>query len=296
MVGSVRGYDRLVNLPWWVWLLLVLAVIAGLFFVSIRQQRANVRTEFLAYLAEHHPEFEAREASASEIKVQTEDGSEGSLYLHNLYLEEARLEGQDEEGRRELFGRFAAVIAEGGQTLDLDPAVDRERLHPRIVKDDFPERAAAQAGPGRMPSLPLGPPGLSVVFVLDSEHSVAYLKEEQLADLELSPEEALELARSNLGPTFRCDVARRPLEDGSMTVLKSFDTYDAARLLLVPGCLEEGEALAALIPDRDTLVLAAVPADDDWSSLAKLARNNAGEPLWTRPLRVTSRGVFAVER
>ena len=41
-----------------------------------------------------------------------------------------------------------AVIAEGERTLDLDPAVDRERVHARIVKEDFPERAAAQTSRG----------------------------------------------------------------------------------------------------------------------------------------------------
>ncbi len=132
--------------------------------------------------------------------------------------------------------------------------------------------------------------------MLDSEQSVAYLQSEQLADLGISPQEALDLAMENLGQTFKPEPVRAVLDDNSMSVVKSMDTYDAARLLLIPSTLQDGESVAALIPDRDTLVLAPVPADGDWTSLRKLARNADGDPLWTEPLLVTSAGVAAVER
>jgi len=66
-------------------------------------------------------------------------------------------------------------------------------------------------------------------------------------------------------------------------------------LLLKPGAAQEGESLAALIPDRDTLVPTPVPDDGDWGAPAKLAKNADGDPLWTEPLVVTSTGVSAVE-
>jgi len=52
--------------------------------------------------------------------------------------------------------------------------------------------------------------------------------------------------------------------------------------------------VVALIPDRDTLVLAMPPEDGDWSSLRKLAKNAAGEPLWREPLLVTREGISAI--
>ena len=46
-----------------------------------------------------------------------------------------------------------------------------------------------------------------------------------------------------------------------------------------------------MIPDRDTLVLLAPPADGDWTPHRRLAKNAAGDPLWTEPLIVTARGI-----
>lgn len=74
-------------------------------------------------------------------------------------------------------------------------------------------------------------------------------------------------------------------------LIKTCDSFDAARLLLVPGYLEAGETLVALIPDRDTLVLTTPPADDDWAGLRTLAGTADGDPLYTEPLVVTSAGI-----
>ena len=61
--------------------------------------------------------------------------------------------------------------------------------------------------------------------------------------------------------------------------------------MLVPGDLDAGESVVALIPDRDTLVLSAAPDDGDWAGLWKLARAAAGDPLRTEPLIVTPDGI-----
>src|SRR2546430_11731574 len=45
---------------------------------------------------------------------------------------------------------------------------------------------------------------------------------------------------------------RRALSGRELVTIKFMDTFDAARLLLVPEALEAGEALAAIVPDRDT--------------------------------------------
>jgi hypothetical protein len=90
------------------------------------------------------------------------------------------------------------------------------------------------------------------------------------------------------------DVVRRALAENAVNVLEGGDSFDAERLLPVPGVLGEGEELAAAIPDRDTLVLASPPTDGDWSAMGKLARAPAGDVLWPEPLRVTSTGIFAV--
>jgi hypothetical protein len=80
-----------------------------------------------------------------------------------------------------------------------------------------------------------------------------------------------------------------------MAAIKMMDSFDAARLLIVPEQLREGEELIALIPDRDTLTLVAVPKDGDWGPLRKLARVPDSEHLLLdRPVRVRRGGFEAV--
>ena len=112
-----------------------------------------------------------------------------------------------------------------------------------------------------------------------------------LAELKLTPDQALEAGRANLARTFGREVVRSAVGSRDINVIKSCDSFDAARLLLVPGYLDAGESLVALIPDRDTLVLTAAPADGDWAGLRMLARAAAGDPLWAEPLIVTSEGI-----
>lgn len=282
------------NLPWWVWILGIVVIAFSILFGSRRHYRTNIRNSFLAYLEEEHPELQIGEVTSTSVVITTEEGGEGTLFLDRLYSESTSIEIEDEEGYRELFSRFASTIVEGQQALTVDAKRDRDRVFPRIVQGDWPEEAAKQVGSDPIPSLPLGPEGLAVVFVLDNEHSVAYLQSEQLTDLGISPAEAMDLAIENLGQSFRPEAIRPVLDESAMSVVKSEDTYDAARLLLIPGALQDGESIAALIPDRDTLVLAPVPDDGDWASLAKLAENADGDRLWSEPLLVTPAGVAAV--
>jgi hypothetical protein len=109
----------------------------------------------------------------------------------------------------------------------------------------------------------------------------------------LAPEELHERALANLRRSFPALVVRSVAETRQVSAIRAGDSFDATRLLLVPGELQEGEELAALIPDRETLVLAPPPDDGDWGALRKLARTSAASPytLCDRPLRVTRRGI-----
>jgi hypothetical protein len=283
------------GIPWWGWVLGIVVVGLVVFVGSWKYYRTNIRNQFLAYLAAEHPELKIGEVTSDSVVITTEEGGEGTLFLDRLYSESHSIEVDDEDAHRELFARFAGTIIEGQGALSVDADRDRDRVFPRIVRSDWAEEAAKQVGSDPLPSLPLGPEGLDVVFVLDNENSVAYLQSEQLTDLGISPEDALDLAKENLGRSFRPEAIRPVLDESAMSVVKSEDTYDAARLLLIPGALRDGESIAALIPDRDTLVLTPVPEDGDWASLAKLAKSPDGDPLWTEPLVVTSTGVSAVE-
>ena len=91
--------------------------------------------------------------------------------------------------------------------------------------------------------------------------------------------------------TFAVDYLR-VVEGKTANAVKAMDSFDAARVLLVPNHLREGEAVAAAIPDRDTLFLAPLPADGDWNGMRKLARTRGGSGyhLLNQPLKITRDG------
>jgi hypothetical protein len=289
----------MLSLPWWA--LVILAVVAVVFYArrAARGWRAGFRGEFIAHLKRAAPEFEVVAERDDELEIRGPNGSTGTLRLDRLYAEGAKIPSGEAAARDDLFGHFARALREGGSIDALDAERDRARVMPRIVADDFLEglRADGMRSTGKtLPAVPTGVPGLSLVFVLDSETSVAYLTDDLLAELKLAPGDALAMAKENLGRSVDVvPIVRSVLEKGALVMVKSFDSYDAARVLLVPACLAEGQELAAVIPDRDTLGLTRAPADGDWSGLRKLARTPAGDVLWREPLRVTRNGITPAE-
>ncbi len=283
------------RLPWWAWVLLVVAVLFFFFVRASKVWRATIRAELADYLAEHAPELEVEVSGERELTIrQRGSGAAGTLYLNNLLTEAARLENEDTEGRELLYRTLLGTIREGASALELDAERDLARLRPRLLTALDIENFEAQIE-SPVPAVSFGVPGLFAVSVLDSENSVVHLRRDDLAKLGLTSDEALEIAKDNFRDTLPAEIVHRTLEQGATTVVKNMDTYDAARLLLVPDLLASDQRIVALVPDRDTLALAPVPADGDWTSLRRLAKNAAGEPLWTRPILVQSTGFTPVE-
>lgn len=291
-------------LTWWGWagaaagatLAIGVAFVAVGLWSRQRWRRALVehlrRTAPDVEIAAIHPDrlelrFPGRGAEAS-----------GTFHLERYYDRMASLAfgsgtaAADE--RAALYDTIAAAIRDGASSLDrLDAAAERGNVMPRIVGDATLAALRGQvAASGKdLPSLPAGVAGLSIVFVLDREAAVAYLTGDLLAELNLTPEDALDVGRANLARAFSRDVVRSAVGSRNLNVIKTCDSFDAARLLLVPGYLEAGETLVALIPDRDTLVLTTPPANGDWTGLRTLAGAADGDPLYAEPLVVTSAGI-----
>jgi hypothetical protein len=291
-------------LTWFGWAGVVVAVLAGLFllmFAANRSWRNSVRQELVAYLGTHAPEVTIAAVHADRLELrppgQGEDAG-ATFFLFNTYQQLAAIREPDAASataaRNAIFDVVVRSIRESVKGLDeLDAEAERANVLPRLLDAAALASMAGQiAARGEsLPSVPSGVDGLSVVFVLDRPTTVAYLTEDLLAQLQLTPAQALDVARTNLARTFARDVVREAVTSKNLNVIKSCDTFDAARLLLVPGYLEPGESLVALVPDRDTLVLTGPPADGDWTGLRKLARANAGDPLCTEPLVVTADGI-----
>jgi hypothetical protein len=291
----LRAKSMMLGIPWWLWLVAAIVAFLWFGFRAAKAWRSSIRAEFIAYLHREAPEFEIAAERDRELDIRRPDGGTGTLSLERLFREGTQIPVGDTAGKEAFFAVFVAMLREGKGLDSLDAEADRARVFPRLVPDALfagIRASDAQAAPSTLPS---GVPGLSIAFVLDSENSVAYLTSALLADLKLSPEEALVVARENLARSV--DVAlivRGVFEKRALMMVKSFDSYDAARVLLVPACLAEGQEVAAVIPDRDTLGLVLPPADGDWGRLRKLARTPAGDVLWPEPLRVTPAGIFAV--
>lgn len=276
------------SLPWWVWLLgLVLAAI-GLMVFAARSFRRRIREEFLRFLREQRPDWQVAVGRRGTIEVRRAPQDEaGTLFPEKLYAMAAEIRENVETARRPVYERFLRMLEEAGESR-LDPERDRGRVLPRIVTSA--QLGELRRGLGEVPAAPLGIEGLEVVAVLDSPESVRYLGACALGELGLELAEAIELGKANLRATFGGEVVRRAVESPDLNVVKSFDSHDATRLLLVPEHLHARESVIAMIPDRDTLVLLRPPAEGGWAGLRKLARNADGPPLWREPIRVTPEG------
>ncbi|MCL6613119.1 MAG: DUF1444 family protein [Firmicutes bacterium] len=245
----------------------------------------------MAYLREH-PDIQVREEKKDAIVVKLGEVDDIQCFLHNIYHDCTRASNSP-EARREIYARFLAGLREGLEAHEpLSLETHREKILPRVV----PEAFLGQFPPDlKLPHKPFAPgTGLIIAYVVDLANSVAYINTEQLAALGLNAEDLHELALANLEKTFTADIPAQVLAGGNVCIIKHLDSHDASRVLLVPRHLPEGAGLAALIPDRDTLVLAPVPTDGDWSALKKLARKAAGQPLFRRPLLVTREGFTVV--
>jgi hypothetical protein len=278
------------NLPWWGWVIGVLALSIFAFRGAIKGFRRSVRMGYIEYLKETEPTIEVISESESSLIYRAEGIDQGAFFLRKLYLGVASLRPDTPEGRREVFEHFRATLGETtgvGGTLSL--AEHGERVMPRLVPASFFNQTPKGV---EMPKMPLGNTSLSVVYVLNNDQTVLYLTADHARELGLDGPALHGLALGNLEKTFSPEIVRSVAEGKSASAVKMMDSFDAARVLLVPNHLREGEAVAATIPDRDSLFLAPLPADGDWSGLKKLARTTSGSGyhLLNRPLKVSRDG------
>lgn len=284
----------MLGLPWWAWI--VVLVILALFILSLAGRlayRRLVRREFVAFLKEQNAEYQVVGVEGDTLLLHSEENGQCQVYLGKLYAAIATLRGGTPEIRREVYEHFArSVLVQAPDSLDLETHGDQ--ILPRLVHPAFfvnlPEGVA-------LPRRPLQGTPLSVVYVLDHAENVMYLTVDHVAELGIEADELHELALRNLRPTFPAEAVRAAAEGQSASAIKRMDSYDGTRLLLVPEHLHEGEQIAAVVSDRDTLFLAPVPPDGDWGKLATLARTRPSPdayPLLDRPLQVRSEGVELV--
>lgn len=276
-------------MAWWKWPLLIVGGFVAAAWVALKSYRRSVRKNLVRYLRENHPEIEIVSEHSDHMIFRMGKVNNGRMNLHNLFSQIAAAKAKTPEDERAIFKTFVTALMENLERLSRPMSLESDGgfLLPRLV--DGATLASLQAG-AKVVHQPLAGTGLSVVYVRDSEKAVSYLHETALAELQLDISALHERALANLRKKTSADFARGALDGNSLLLLKLGDTFEAARLLLVPEQLRDGEALAAVIPDRDSLGIAPVPSDGNWTGLAKLSRTAAGPRLLPRPLKVTQNG------
>jgi hypothetical protein len=196
-------------------------------------------------------------------------------------------------------GNHAAAIAvkfvmSDGSELDSEgesvfPEANQDSVLPRLVRPEF---LLALSDVVEIPRRALGDTGLWIVYVLDSEHAVEYVTRATAKKLSLDDDALHACALTNLSRKLPVEAIRQLLAEGRKAFIQSEDTFDAARILVIPKYLAEGEEIAAAIPDRDALLIGPVPSDGDWSIFSKLAQTPGSDSvLLDKPVRVTSAGI-----
>lgn len=282
----------IMNRPWYSWVGLGFGAFATLGILSMRSWRRRLANEFAAYLALHLPEWRIEARSTSRFVLRNGDDT-AELSLLKLRAAATRIGGDiatQTKARVQLFATAVATFREQVELLRSSRTVAArlERVYPRIVTDGF---LARLPGGANMPRRPLGDTALYVVYVIDGTNAVAYVDADRMTSLGVDEATLHTHATRNLSRRWPVEATRQAVETGRIVVTKARDTYDAARLLLLPERLRADEEVAALIPDRDTLVVAPVPADGDWSRLDRLATAKAGAQLFARALRVSAAGI-----
>lgn len=269
---------------WW-------ALLAGLLLLAVwwrwrtPADRDTIRREFSARLRQRWPGSQVLEDPPWLI-VRRSNGGEGRYNLVNLAGDAARAR-LDSRARQQMYDRW----------LDGDPERDanapfeevRSRVLPRLVTGPQLEQLREMRA---LPSRELAGADLQVVYVVDSPYSVMFINNEMAEHYGLDSEALHALALENLRPRLPANLVRDVIAERKMIRIMSGDTFEAARLLIVPEHLRDDEEVAAILPDRDILLLAPVPDDEVWQAYGRLAGELTGgeHPLLLRVLRVTATG------
>ncbi len=264
---------------------LVLAVVTSAWATP----RSDLAREFVAYLKANGLSVTVTKQTEDDLELSIAlDGHDAkpAIALENIerYVSEAVAGGASPaEAKQQLFAKYLTTIR-GFNHPKLTLAHDGARVMPRLIPVGYvPAAQVARAGK-------LGDTGLEIAYVLDAEGSVRYLSPADVRDLGLAPDALRALAMQNLGRTMPLAEVRKLIATAGVNLVKKLDSFDAARLLLVQAALKPGESVAAVVPDRDTLVVVPAPPDGDWTKLramAKIPPADAAHPLLTRPLLVT---------
>jgi len=283
----------MLGLPVWLWIVLAgLAIPYAIFrwyYARFRRVCRNVRAELTEFLKAHHPDIQVIGEQKGNLLLRMSSGEERLWELVDVFVAVARLPGmgRDPGARQRIYEKAVELLILSGP-LSLATHGGKVKLH--LVKPEF--LATAPAG-AVVPHTPFPSLGLVALYVLDLPQNTRFLTDRESKTLGLDVAGLHNLALENLRKDFPRQMVADAIKGESGTAICSGDTFDAARLLLIPECLKDGEALVALVPHRDMLVLGPASLQDDRSKLQEgmqVLECSEHPPLLNQPVRVSSRG------
>lgn len=279
-------------IPWWMW---VVIPVVGLFALLSRAAaafRQSVLNDYVDELKRCRPDVEiiathpGSLGQGSAITFMMPSGFQGTLSLQKLAAALGAPEGRTPEGRKAVLAHWVGMLDEfeASNTFKLETA--KPHIRPRLVNETMLPPDVFSSMPRRV----LGDTGLWVVYVIDSPNTVAYITADHVATSGVGEPTLHEIALTNLRGITPPKAFDEAAAGGKLVAIKAGDTYDAARLLLVPERLTDGQELVAVVPDRDTLML--TTRNSDPRKDHDLARTIPAENprLCSKPILVTSQG------
>jgi hypothetical protein len=170
-------------------------------------------------------------------------------------------------------------------------ATHGERIKLHLVTAEFYKQAAPPSGAPHT-AVP-GLPDLLAVYVLDLPGGPRYVSENDRGLLGIDVAEMHRLALEHLRRDFPRQIVSDVAAGGNPSAIQFQDTFNAARLLLIPELLDGDQELIALIPHRDMLLVLPPSMRNDPDKLKQAAETLEcadHPPLLDRPVRVTRRG------
>jgi hypothetical protein len=290
---------EMLGLP--IWFSVILAILAlpvlpvWLFYSRFRKICRTVRSEIGQFLRENHPDFQVIGEQQGNLLVRQPDGAERVWEMAEVYTAVARLPGMgaDPSARRGIYARAVEQLLnpalDPSQPLSL--AMDGDRIKPYLLTAAFYKQAAPPSGAPHT-AIP-GLADLLAVYVLDLPGGPRYLSEDDRGSLGIDVTEMHRLALEHLRRDFPRQMVADVVAGENPSAIQFQDSFNAARLLLIPEILEGDEELIALIPHRDMLVVLPPSMRNEPEKLKQAAETlkcDDHPPLLERPIRVTRRG------
>jgi hypothetical protein len=289
----------MLGLPVWLWVIFAIlampVLVVWFLFSRFRKMCRAVRGEIGQYLREQHPEFEVVGERQGDLLVRHKDGAERKWQMADVYAAVGGLPGMgaDQAARRGIYARAVEQLLspkpDRSQPLSMATHGDRIGLH--LVSAEFYKQAAPLSGAPHTP-VP-GLDGLLTVYVLDLADGLCYLSESDRSLLGIDAAELHRLAIEHLRRDFPRQMITGVLTGGNPSAIQFQDSFNAARLLLIPEHLKENEELIALVPHRDMLLLLPAAMRQEPAKMDQAVKTlECGDHprLLDRPVRITRNG------